>query len=309
MNPGRGIALKIASTFVFTLMLVCVKAVSGRIPPGEIVFARSFFALIPIAGMLVWHGQVASALATQRPWQHAIRGAVGLLAMASGFVALRFLPLPEQMAIGYASPIMVVALAAIILDETVRVYRWSAVVIGFVGILVILWPRFTLFVGGEAQGDAFLGTMVALFGAFFGASAAILVRSMTRTESTASIVLYFSLSASMLSLAVSLPFGWAVPSVGDAGLLVAIGLLGGVGQIMMTTAYRYADAATIASFDYVSMLWGVAFGYALFGEAPSVSVAVGGSIVVAAGIFIIWRERRLGLRRKRQREAIPAAPI
>ncbi len=309
MNPGRGIALKIASTFVFTLMLVCVKSASPRIPPGEIVFARSFFALVPIAAMLMWQGQVASAIATDKPWQHVLRGAVGLLAMASGFIALRYLPLPEQMTIGYASPLIVVALAAIVLGETVRVYRWSAVGIGFIGILVILWPRFTLFVGGEAQGHAFLGTMIALFGAFCGANAAILIRSMTRTESTTSIVLYFALSSSALSLVISLPFGWVVPGVGDAALLVAIGLFGGVGQILMTSAYRHADAATVASFDYASMLWGVGLGYLLFGEVPTSSVLVGGSIVVAAGIFIIWRERRLGLARKRQRKAIPAAPL
>ncbi|MGH6925581.1 MAG: DMT family transporter [Propylenella sp.] len=309
MNPGRGIALKIASTVFFTLMLVCVKAVADRIPPGEIVFARSFFALIPIAGILVWQGKVAAAVHTERPWRHVARGAVGLLSMTAGFVALRYLPLPEQMAIGYASPIIVVALAAIVLGETVRIYRWSAVAIGFVGIVVILWPRFTVFVGDEAGASAFLGAMIALFGAFCGACAAILIRSMTQTESTASIVLYFALSSSALSLGLSLPFGWVVPSPGDAALLVCVGLLGGIGQIMMTTAYRYADAATVASFDYVSMLWGVAFGYALFGEVPTESVLIGGSIIVAAGIFIIWRERRLGLRRKRQRKAMPAAPV
>jgi drug/metabolite transporter (DMT)-like permease len=151
--------------------------------------------------------------------------------------------------------------------------------------------------------------MFALFGALCGAVVATLIRSMTRTESTASIVLYFALSASVLSLVVSLPFGWIVPRFGDAVLLVSIGLLGGVGQIMMTSAFRYADAATVASFDYVSLLWGVAFGYLLFGEVPTWSVVLGGVIVIAAGIFIIWRERRLGLRRKRQRKAIPTAPV
>ncbi len=309
MNPSRGIALKIASTFAFTLMLVCVKALSGRIPPGEIVFARAFFALLPIAAMLAWQGQAIGALKTARPWMHVMRGGVGLLAMALGFISLGFLPLPEKMAIGYAAPLIVVALAALVLHETVRVYRWTAVAIGFVGILVILWPRFTVFVGGDAQGDAFLGAVLALVGAFFAATAAIFVRAMTRTESTASIVLYFSLIGTVLSAAVSLPLGWVVPSPGDAVLLVAVGLFGGIGQILMTTAFRYADAATIASFDYVSMLWGVAFGFLLFGDVPTGSVLFGGAIVVAAGIFIIWRERRLGLQRKRQRKAVPTGPV
>ncbi len=309
MNPGRGIALKIGSTLVFTLMLVCVKAVSDRIPPGEIVFARSFFALVPIAAMLAWRGQVARAVATEQPWRHVLRGAVGLLAMASGFTALRYLPLPEQMAIGYAAPLIVVVLAAVILHETIRVYRWSAVTVGFVGIVVILWPRFTLFVDGGAHGDAFLGTMIALFGAFCSANAAIAIRSMTRTESTASIVFYFALSGSVLSLVFTLPFGWVFPTLTDATLLLAVGLLGGVGQIMMTAAFRYADAATVASFEYASMLWGVAFGYLLFGEIPTESVLLGGAIVVAAGIFIIWRERRLGISRRRQRKSGPTAPL
>lgn len=309
MNPVRGIVLKIASTFVFTLMLVCVKALSDRIPPGEIVFARAFFAFIPIAAMLAWQGQVASALRTEHPWRHVLRGAIGLLAMTSGFIALRYLPLPEKMAIGYAAPLIVVALAALILKENVRIYRWSAVVVGLAGVLVILWPRFTVFVGGDASDTAFFGAMIALFGAFCGASAAILIRSMTRTESTASIVLYFSLSATLLSLVVSLPFGWVMPTAGEAALLVAVGLLGGIGQIMMTTAFRYTDAAAIASFDYVSMIWGIAFGYLLFSEVPTGSVLLGGSIVMVAGIFIIWRERQLGFKRKRQRKVIPTAPL
>jgi hypothetical protein len=126
MNPGRGIALKLASTFVFTLMLVCVKAVAEEIPAGEIVFARSFFALIPIVGILVWQRQLAGALRTSRPWLHVSRGAVGLISMALNFIALAYLPLPEAMMIGYASPLIIVVLAALLLGEVVRGYRWSA---------------------------------------------------------------------------------------------------------------------------------------------------------------------------------------
>src|SRR5688572_15165933 len=99
MNPGRGIALKVVSTFVFTLMLVCVKLVADRIPPGEIVFFRSFFALIPIVGMLLWQVQLTQAVRTKRPWTHVSRGAVGLGSMALNFAALAWLPLPEAMMI------------------------------------------------------------------------------------------------------------------------------------------------------------------------------------------------------------------
>jgi drug/metabolite transporter (DMT)-like permease len=223
------------------------------------------------------------------------------------FSALAFLPLPEAMAIGYAAPLMIVVLAALILHERVRLFRWSAVAVGFTGIVIILWPRFTLLSGGLAQDTALFGAVLALSSAVCSAFAAIFIRSMTQTESTGTIVLYFALSSSAISL-ISLPFGWAVPNATDAALLVTMGLLGGVGQILMTSAYRNADAGTIASFEYLSMLWGVSFGYFLFGEIPTSSVIFGGAIVVAAGIFIIFRERRLGLERARQRSAMGPPP-
>jgi drug/metabolite transporter (DMT)-like permease len=297
-KAGRGIALKIISTFVFTLMSVCVKLVADRIPPGEIVFARSFFALIPVVAMLLWQGQLLAALKTRHPGRHATRGAIGICSMAFGFTALGFLPLPEAMVIGYAAPLMVVALSAIILGEIVRFYRWTATAIGFVGILIILWPRLTFFEGAGFEEAALIGASLALLGAISSAFAAIFIRSMTRIESTGSIVIYFAISGTLFSL-LSLPFGWTVPNAHDAWLLVAIGLLGGLGQILMTSAYRYAGAATIASFEYVSMIWGLTFGYLVFGEVPTSAIIVGGAIVIAAGIFIIFRERRLGLERPR----------
>jgi drug/metabolite transporter (DMT)-like permease len=307
MNPGRGIALKIVSTLVFTMMSVCVKLVAGGIPPGEIVFARSFFALIPVCGIMLWQGNLLPSLRTSRPLLHASRGAIGIASMACGFSALGFLPLPEAMMIGYAAPLMVVVLSAVVLHEVVRVYRWSATAVGFAGIVIILWPRLTFFQGGLG-GNAAVGATFALLGAFFGAFAAIFVRSMTRTESTGAIVVYFSLSGSVLAL-ISIPFGWVVPSVTDAALLLTVGLLGGTGQLLMTTAYRHADAATIASFEYVSMLWGLAFGYLVFGEVPTLGVVVGGAFVVAAGIFIIFRERQLGLEREHERKVVRMTPV
>jgi drug/metabolite transporter (DMT)-like permease len=255
--------------------------------------------------MLWWQGELATSLRTSRPWMHVSRGAVGMGSMALGFTALAFLPLPEQMMIGYAAPLMVVVLAAFILGESVRLFRWTAVAVGFVGILIILWPRLTVFRSGALADTAFIGALLSLASAFCSAFAAVFIRSMTRTESTGTIVVYFALTGSILALAISLPFGWVLPNPADAALLVAVGLLGGVGQITMTASYRNADTATIASFDYVSMLWGVAFGYLFFREVPSGSVLYGGAIVVAAGIFIIFRERQLGLQRKRQRKAAP----
>ncbi len=307
-NPARGIALKIVSTLVFTTMSVCVKLVADRIPPGEIVFARSFFALIPVIGMLLWQGHLFNSLRTSKPWSHVGRGAIGIASMACGFTALGFLPLPEAMMIGYAAPLMVVALSAIMLGEVVRVYRWSATTVGFFGVIIILWPRLSVFSGGGLGNGAALGAAIALAGALFTAFASIFVRSMTRTEGTGSIVVYFSLIGAVLAL-LSLPFGWVLPDLHDAILLLAVGLLGGVGQLLMTTAYRHADAATVTSFEYVSMLWGVSFGYLVFAEIPGKSVIAGGAIVIAAGLFIIYRERQLGIERRRERKAVRPSPV
>jgi drug/metabolite transporter (DMT)-like permease len=171
----------------------------------------------------------------------------------------------------------------------------------------VLWPRFTLLGGGAMQDAALSGAMLALGSAVCSAFAAIFIRGMTQTESTGAIVLYFALSSSVLSL-LSLPFGWVMPSGWEALVLVVMGLLGGVGQILMTQAYKYAGAGTIAPFEYTSILWGVSFGYLLFGEIPTWSVVFGGLVVMAAGIFIILRERRLGLERQRQRSAMTPPP-
>lgn len=308
INPSRGIGLKIGSTLMFTLMLVGVKAVADTIPPGEIVFARSFFALVPIVVMLMWQGDFPRALRTDRPMTHLSRGTVGVIAMALSFAGLAYLPLPESMTICYASPLMIVVLAALLLGERVRAFRWTAVAVGFAGILVILWPRFTVLSQGLPADAALLGAGLALMAAFFSSFAAIFVRKMTETESTGTITFYFALFSSVLGLAVSLPFGWAAPDFRDAALLVGIGLSGGVGQIMMTSAYRHAGAATVASFEYVSMLWAVAFGYLFFRETPTDNVLLGGGIVIAAGMLIIYRERALGLERRRQSEATPPPP-
>lgn len=302
MNPPLAIIFKIASTFLFTLMLVCVKAVSGDIPPGQIVFARSAFALIPIVAMLAWQGEMRESLRTEHPAMHVGRAVFGVAAMALWFSAVGILPLPEALAISYAAPVIVVVLAALILHEVVRLYRWGAVIVGFIGIIVILSPH--LIVGDTGAGSRPLGALLALGSTLIMAVVVILVRQMTRTETTGSIVFWFSIMASLVSL-LTLPFGWTVPSSEQAAILVASGLLGGLGQIFLTQAFRYGEASTVAPFEYASMIWGVALGWLLFGELPQAATLLGGSILIAAGIFIIWREHRLGLERTRQRKVQP----
>ncbi|MBO6719177.1 MAG: DMT family transporter [Rhizobiaceae bacterium] len=304
MRPALGILLKVTSITIFVGMSTLIKS-TGAVPAGQIVFYRSAFAVLPILVFLAFRRELATAFRTSRPVSHIIRGMVGVCAMGLGFFALTVLPLPEVIMLGYAQPLMVVALSALIVGETVRLFRWSAVVIGLVGVLIIIWPRLTLLTGDAplAQLET-VGVIAALSGAVFAAFAAILVRRLVATEPSATIVLWFSLTAAIFGL-MTLPFGWIALSQWQAFALIGAGIAGGVGQILMTESYRHADISTIAPFEYTSMILGIISGYLFFGDLPTVNMLVGGVIVVGAGIFIIWREHRLGLERGKARKITP----
>ena len=303
IRPLRGIGFKIASVLVFIVMATLIKATSDHVPPGQAVFFRSLFAIPVIVIWLIWRGEFASGLRTEQPMGHVWRGVVGTMAMGLGFAGLGYLPLPEVTAIGYAAPLLTVVFAAMFLGENVRIFRISAVALGLVGVLIVLSPRLSALSDGEVAIAEGLGAVLVLGGAVFAALAQVFVRKLVLTESTSAIVFWFSMTATLLSL-VTLPFGWVVPAPREALMLVAAGLLGGVGQILLTSSYRWADASVVAPFEYVSMLFALVFGYLLFDEVPTLTMLSGAALVVTAGILIIWRERRLGIERARQRKAM-----
>ena len=259
MNPLRGIGLKVLSVCVFTAMAICIKASAPHVPPGQAVFFRSFFAMPVILGWLAWQHDLRYGLHTRYPLGHLWRGLVGTSAMGLGFTALGLLPLPEATALGYAAPLLTVIFAAMFLGEQVRAFRLTAVGFGLVGVLVVLWPNLSVRGADAANPALAVGAMAALLGAVFAALAQVFVRKLIHSEKTATIVFYFSLTASILSL-VTLPFGWVVPLPREAVLLVGAGLLGGVGQILLTESYRHAETAVIAPFEYVSMLLALILG-------------------------------------------------
>ncbi len=302
-NPMLGIGLKIVSVLVFVAMQTSLKGLGEDVPPGQMVFFRSFFALVPVALYLAWVGEMRTALRTDDLGGHFLRGSIGVTSMGLGFYAIGRLPYPEWIAISYAAPLLTVVFAVIFLRETVRAYRWAAVLVGLCGILVVVAPNLTLF--GEAlRPGAMTGVVAALTGAAFAAVAMIQIRRLVRHERTATIVVYFSLTSSVLSLG-TLAFGWVWPNPQQLTLLVLAGLCGGVGQLLLTSCYRYADTSTIAPFEYTSMLLAVLIGYLLFEETASAATLAGGAIVIGAGVFIIVREHRLGLERRRARKATP----
>ncbi len=307
-KPFLGIALKVLSALAFTLMSAGVKTVSADYPTGELVFFRSAFALVPLLAWLAWQGDLINAVRTSNIAGHLLRGLIGTCGMFAGFVALSYLPLPDAVAIGYAAPLMTVVLAAVVLKETVRAYRWTAVVIGFAGVLIMLTPHLnaSALARGLAAGPA-VGVVFALFATFCAAGATIQVRRLTQTEKTGAIVLYFSLMTTVLGLA-TVVLGWRLPGPGDLALLVLTGILGGVGQILLTQSYRYADTSLLAPFEYTTIIWALLTGWFIFGQLPQTAVLYGGLIVSVAGLFVIWREHRLELIRVKDVEVASQRP-
>lgn len=303
-SPLRGISYKCLSVVVFTLMAALIKATSQDglgVPPGQQVFFRSSFAIPVILVWLVMRGELRVGLKTRRPMGHFYRGIVGTGSMALGFWALSLLPLPEVTVIGYAAPLLTVILAAMFLNEKVGVFRMSMVALGLFGVVIVLSPR--LSTGGPMDLHQSLGTVVTLAAAGCTALAMIFVRKLVQEERTSAIVFWFSVTSTLLSL-LTLPFGWILPDAETMALLVTIGLLGGVGQILLTSAYRFADASLVAPFEYASMLMAIVIGWTIFGEAPTQHMLIGAALIISAGILIIWREHKLGLERTRQRKAM-----
>lgn len=300
-NPVRGISLKVLSVFIFMAMSICIKAASPPVPPGQVVFFRSFFA-IPVIVFWLWRAHhLHDGLKSRHPLGHFWRGLLGCSSMGFSFTALGLLPLPEATAIGYASPVLVTVFAAIFLHEVLRAYRVGAVLLGLAGVIVVLAPDLTLV--EDTSSTQTVGAMAALMAAIFGAMSQITVRNLLLTETTTCIVFWFSLSCSVLAL-LTIPFGWVWPTPHEAALLVAAGTLGGVGQIVLTESYRNAETAVIAPFEYTSMLLAIAAGYFIFEERPTLTTLAGAALVVAAGLIIIYRERRLGIERGKARRAM-----
>ena len=303
VRPLRAIGLKLVSVLVFIIMAAMIKTTAHRIPAGETVFFRSFFAIPVIVVWLTLRAELSTGFRTASPIGHVWRGVMGTMAMGFGFAGLGYLPLPEVTAIGYAAPLLTVVFAAMFLGEEVRVFRIGAVFLGMIGVMIVLSPRLTVLEGATSGHREAFGAMLVLGGAVFASLAQVFVRKLVNTEKTAAIVFWFSLTGSGLSL-LTIPFGWVMPTVTEAAILVSAGLLGGIGQIFLTSAYREADASLIAPFDYASMIFALGIGYFIFAEVPTLTMLGGAALVILAGILIIWRERRLGLERARQRKSM-----
>lgn len=297
-RPALGVGLKITAILLFTCMSAIIKSLADDVPAGESVFFRSFFAIPVILIWLAQRGKLKSGLKTKNPMGHVWRGLFGTTAMGLTFTGLGLLPLPEVTAIGFATPIFTVILAAVLLGEQIRLIRVTAVAIGLVGVMIILWPRFSNI--GTMEQTATIGALLILMATMVRSLVQIHIRQLVQNEDTAAIVFYFSCTASLLALC-TLPFGWVMPDLQTFGLLVLAGLIGGVAQILITSAYRFGSASMLAPYDYTSMLFAIVLGYVFFAELPTMMMLAGAALVISAGALVIWRERQLGMERGKAR--------
>jgi drug/metabolite transporter (DMT)-like permease len=231
MHPFKAIGLKLISALLFAAMSALVRQLGEVAPVGQMVFFRSAFAILPVVVIYAIRGELRSAVRTGRPLGQLGRGSLSVCGMFTNFSALTRLPLADATAISFASPLITVALAAIVLKERVRIYRWSAVVVGFAGVIVMLIPHFEVshYAAAGAATAAAVGSVFALTSPICNAGTVIQTRRLTQSETTSSIVFYFSLICTIAG-AMTLPFAWHSPTASELAALIALGILGGLAQ-------------------------------------------------------------------------------
>jgi len=284
-RPMLALALRLLGVAGFSVMAALIKLASQRgMHIAEIIFWRQFVTVPLIAGWAIWAGGL-HLLATARPRAHAVRSLYGMLGMVCNFGAVILLPLAEAQTINFSAPIFAVVLSMIILREKVGIWRWSAVLAGFTGIILIAQP------GGSAPIPT-QGALVALGGAFMIALISIQIRDLGKTDKPYVIVFWFAVTSVLVS-APFLPFTMQAHSAEDWLLLLGIGLTGTWGQMLVTMALRFGKVSSVIVMDYSAIIWATALGYLIFFHLPPVTTLLGAPIVIIAGLIIAWRERVL----------------
>jgi drug/metabolite transporter (DMT)-like permease len=282
-----GVCLKLTSIVLLSSMAACVKYLGRDIPSGETIFIRGLISIALLA--CVARRTAGLHLLRTGNWRsHALRSLSGTVSMFCLFVALTLIPLADLTAIMFTAPMFLTVLAMLFLGERIHRYRWTALAIGFVGVLIMIGPHLSF-----GQGTS-VGVALALGAAVFSALAMMFLRGMSGGEHAITITFYFSLT-SMSCAALTALWGWPMPTGRQWLAIVLAGVFGVLGQLLMTFSYRYAEASTIAPLDYTNLLMAVAFGYLLFAEIPQLSTWLGAPLVIAAGLLILWREYRRSL--------------
>jgi drug/metabolite transporter (DMT)-like permease len=283
-DPGRGALMMIGSCAAFAVMMAMVRLVSADIHPFQAAFFRNLLGLLLLSPWLLTAG--AGALRTGRMSIHLLRATFGLSAMLCLFYALSRMPLSEVTALTFTAPLFATAGAALILRERVRLRRWTATVIGFLGAMIVLRP------GSEALQPV---ALIALASAAFIAGAMLSIKSLSRTEHPNAIVIIMGLLMTPASL-IPAAFVWTWPSTETWGWLMVMGVAATAGQMLLTRALAAADASAVLPYDFSRLVFVSVLAYAIFGEIPDAWTWIGAVVILAATGYIAHRERPVLLR-------------
>lgn len=275
---GRGIALMLLALVSWVAMNAVAKSLTSDFHALQILFFRNFLTIPALIPILVAAGGIA-ALQTKRPWGHAFRAVSSLCAMGTLILGLGALPLSEVISITYAAPLFMTALSVPFLGEKVGPRRWTAIFIGFIGMLIIVRP----------EGQMNLISLVVLAGVFCFAMTMIKTRQLSSTDATATIVFYSVASASIVT-GISLFWVWVPPLPLEWGLFIAVGVLGATSQISITMAIRAAPVSVLAPLDYLTLVLGVGIDFFMWKILPEPTTFYGAAIIVVMGVYIVYRD-------------------
>ena len=266
------------SVCAFSIMDIIVKW-SEAYPLGQVLFFRGFFGVI-LYFIIMPRDRIKDFYLTKRPGLHFLRCMSGLIALVAIFIALRNLPLATVVSISFAAPIFTTIFSIFLLSEKVGMFRWIAVLVGFIGIIIITEPGFSSF------NIYFIYPIIFCLGLSY---VAIAIRQLSTTEPVWLISLYFSIAITLASL-VTLPYGWVIPNFGDLILLMLIGVFGGVANLWLGQSYKLAEVSLVSPLKYLALVFAVAFGYFIWGEIPSFKTLLGAALVIISSIIIFRRE-------------------
>jgi len=295
-TPLRAALLMLGSTLAFGLMAIAIRYATRYVPTQEVAFFRNAFGLLALLPMLIRPG--SAPLKTQQLPRYFLRSAIGLASMLCAFWAIGHLPISQAISLSYSTPLFVTIAAVLWLGETVRMRRWAAVIIGFIGVLIIVRPGSTSFTPG---------TLVAVGAAVLSSLVAIQIKQLTRVDSADTVVFYTYVFWVPLSLVPAL-FVWVWPTGLAWAWLVATGVLGTLGQLLWTRALRLGEVSALTPISFMQLPLVSLLGWLLFNEALDRWTVIGAGIILGANAYIAHREATLARRAKSQAVTAAAKP-
>ncbi len=280
-SPFRGMAYMLACGFAFAAMNAIIRHMSADLHPLEIAFFRSLFGLLAFAPAFIRHG--IEPLKTNRPAMHLLRGSLNVVSMTLFFTAISLVPLAKVAALGFSAPLFATVLAVVLLGEAIRARRITALIVGFTGTMIILRPGY---------GGMDLGAVLILISSLGYATGLIVIKSLTRTESSTTISIYAMLVTTPATFLLALSV-WQAPTWSQLAWMAAIGGIGSLAHLAFAEAVKAVDITVVMPLDFTKLIWSAIIGYLVFAEIPDVWTWVGGTVIFSAVIYIAYREKHV----------------